>query len=620
MSSVVSTATNASKHGRDDDLWRSAYKRLKHDPDSKLDKFHKVVQKHSESKGLSSSGHLSSANGRQKMLKLINAEASAMKPKNGTFDKVVQTILKTKELVSTGIAASPPAAIAVAGIFMVFSIQQNYRQEEEAACEVVALVARIIVRRALEEGECYSKPGDKKEMGELREHLYFSYQDLYFKLLSAIAKTLCWLKKPKGQRVFDTMWGRVDWVAEERNLSKADSDCVDILEDIHRSNANPAGKESPWKRGRNLLHQNAAMGYETRVAELLDTHAFPPNEKTDKGWTALSLAAEGGHVKICKSLLSLKDIDIELQNNRGRTALHIAAMKNRVEIVRALIGEGAKVNVKDKDRKTPLHLAAQDGRRDVVDALCKAPGIELDLSDKEGRSALHLASLKEKTAVLKLLSERGAKVDRKDTKKRTAFLDAAEAGNIELLKTLQACGANINQQTATHRWSALHYCVSRDRLKCLKTLLAFPGIKLDITNTDDRTPLHEAVLKSRTSIVKALADKGSAIDTRDKKKRSPFLDAAKAGKGDMVKKLREKGADLNQVSGVNGWSALHEVANKNHIEVARYLVSEGIKLDLKVKGGTRKGLTARGIAEARKSKDVLEFLREYERIEVQLGE
>lgn len=609
MSTVVSAATNASKRHRDDDLWRSAYRRLKRDPDSKLDKFQKAIRKQSESNGVSSPGHLSSAKGRQKMLKLINAEASAMKPKNGTYDKVVQSILKTKDVVSTGAAASPPAAIAVAGVFMVFSIQQNYREEEEAACDVVALIARSIARRALQEEECYSKPGDKKEMGELREHLYFSYEDLYFKLLSAITRTVCWLNKPKAQRVFDTMVGRVDWVAEKSILSDADSDCVAILEDIHRNNANPAGKESPWKNGRNLLHQNAAKGYETRVAELLDTYAFPPNEQTEKGWTALSLAAEGGHLTICESLLDLKDIDIEIKNNRGRTALHIAAMKNRTAIVRALIKEGAKVNAKDNDRKTPLHLAAQEGRRDVVEVLCNTPGIELDLFEKDGRTALHLASRKEKTAVVKLLSDKGAEVDRKNSKKYSAFLDAAEAGNTDLVKTLQSCGANINQQTVAHKWTALHICAARNHLKCLKALLAFPDLKLDVKNTDGRTALHEAVLRSRTSIVKALADKGAAVDTRDTKKRTPFLDAAKAGKLDMVKKLKEKGAGVNQVSGVNGWSALHEVANKNYIEVARYLVGAGSKLDLKVKGGLRKGLTARGIAEERKSKEVLEYLR-----------
>jgi ankyrin repeat protein len=149
-------------------------------------------------------------------------------------------------------------------------------------------------------------------------------------------------------------------------------------------------------------------------------------------------------------------------------------------------------------------------------------------------------------------------------------------------------------------------------LRCLRALIAFPGINLDIVNTEGRTPLHEAVLKSRLSAVNALADKGATIDTRDEKKRSPFLDAAKKGKLRIVKKLREKGADVNQVSGKHGWGALHEAASRNHLEVARYLVEEGIKLGLKIKGGPRKGLTAREIAEERNNTEVLEFLRGHE--------
>lgn len=330
-------------------------------------------------------------------------------------------------------------------------------------------------------------------------------------------------------------------------------------------------------------------------------------------------AAEGGHLNICRSLLNLKELDVEIRNHRGRTALHIAALKDRADIIRVLLSEKAKVNAKDKDGKTPLHLAAQAGRRDAVKALAKSSAIDLELPDKEGRSAFHLASLKGKHASLKVLAEKGANVDAKDGKQRTAFLDAASAADVELLKVLQSCGADVNQRTALHKWSALHYCVSRDNLKCLHAVLEFPGINLDVLNSSERTPLHEAVLKSRGAFVQALADKGAKVDTRDGKKRSPFLDAAKAGRPRMLRTLRGRGADVDQVSGRNGWSALHEAANGNHVKVVEYLVSEGIDVGLKVKGGTRKGMTAKEIAEARESKDVLEFLRDG-RSEVQTGE
>lgn len=607
MSTVVSAASH--KHRRDDDLWQSAHKKWKNDPDSKYDKFQKAIRAESESKGISSSGHLSSHRGMQDLLKFINNEASAMKPHNGTYDKVVQAILKTKDIVSTGAAASPPAAIAVAGIFMVFSIQQTYRREEEAACAVVARIANIIARRAPEENECYKKIGDKKAISELREQLYFSYQSLYFALLSAISRIVCWLRKPKGQRFLDSTLGRADWAAEEQNLRDLNTECTDILEDIHRNNANPAGKESPWVGGRNRLHQSAAMGDYSRVQGLIEDYAFDPNETTKKGWSALGLAAESGELKTCQILLAYKRIDVESQNNRGRTALHIAAMKDRGAVVQELIKKGkAKLNVQDKDGKTPLHLAAEAGRLNIVKILCKFSSIQLDLTDKQGRTALHLAALKQKAAVTRLLAEKGAAVDHQDDKGHTAFLDAAEAAKPELVKILHEHGADVNQQTSKHKWSALHFSAKSDNSKCVKALSAMPGIDLNKKNDEGLTPLHLAVLRSRTRNAVALVDKGAKIDTRDKAKRTPFLDAAKLGNLEVVKKLRGKGADVNQVSGARKWSALHEAAGSDYIDIAKYLVSEGINLDLRVGGGPRKGMTAKEVAENRKSKDVLEFL------------
>lgn len=608
MTSVASGSTNGSRH-RKDDLWRSAYKKMKHDPDGKkvLVKFQKVVRDESEKNG-NSIGHLGSTEGRQKLLKLINAKAKIIKPQNGTYDRVVQTMLKTKDIVTTGAAASPPAAVAVAGLFVAFSIHQQYLGEEKAMFDCTMLIARIIGRSAVEDDQIHSRPLGSKELKELRQQLQFSYVELYFKLLSTIAK-LVYKLDTRVRRWVDNLVGWTDWVAEKRSLEDAERECVDDLQAIDRYKSNPAAQPSPyWRKGRNTLHQNASMGIESRVAELLETNSFDPNAKTAHGWTALSLAAENGHLRCCQILLEVRGIEKDSQNRDGRTALHIAAQKDRVAVVKALIRKGVDLNLKDNNRRTALHLAAEAGRPKVVQVLCDARGIKLDASDSEGRTALHLATLKKKAPVVKALAEKGEKVDRKDSKKRTAFLDAAEAGNVELVKVLQEHGADVNQTTANHKWSVLHMCASNGHLKCLKALLAFPDINVEAQTTDERTPLHEATLKSKVAIVKALCDKGAKVDVRDKKKRTPFLDAAKAGNLEMVKKLKEKGADINQVSGSHKWSALHEVANGNKVDVAKYLVNEGIKKDLKVQGGTKQGMTAREVAEYRKSKQVLEIL------------
>lgn len=612
MASVVSGASNNSKkHHHHDDLWHSAYKKMKHDPDGKkvLAKFQKIVREKSNETG-NPIGHLSSSEGRLTLLKLIDAKAQAVHTQNGASNKLLQAVMKAKDIVSTAAAASPPATVAVAGLFVALSMKQTYDGETKAMLDCAELVAKIMCRKAVEDSQIRSvSPLESEELKELRRQLHFSYRDLYFKILSTIAK-LVYKFDSRVRRLFDNMIGWTDWGAEKEELDAAERECDDDLNVIHRYITNPAGQPSLYARkGRNQLHMAAQRGYDTVVFDLLRTNSFDFNAKTLQGWTALSLAAEEGHIKCCMNLLDMSGIEKDSKNRRGHTALHIAARKDRVDVVRLLIKEGAGLNVSDNDGRTALHLAAEFGRFNTLRLLRDSKGIKLNAQDSEGNTALHLATLKKNASAVKALAEKGAKVDSKNKKNRTAFLDAAEAGNAELVKILQEHGADINQVTSKHQWSALHICASGGYQKCLKALLDFPDIDINLKNSAGRTPLHEACITSRSFIIKALCDKGAKVDVRDEKKRTAFIDAAKTGHVECVKRLREAGANINQVTGVHKWSALHDAARGNKVAVVEYLVGEGIKKDLRVKGPERfKDMTAKQIAEASGNTKVFEIL------------
>ena len=59
-----------------------------------------------------------------------------------------------------------------------------------------------------------------------------------------------------------------------------------------------------------------------------------------------------------------------VRDDRGRTAMHVAAFYNHVPILQFLIGHGADVNGKDKEGHTPVMLAAANGQ--VLEFLCQA--------------------------------------------------------------------------------------------------------------------------------------------------------------------------------------------------------------------------------------------------------
>lgn len=93
----------------------------------------------------------------------------------------------------------------------------------------------------------------------------------------------------------------------------------------------------------------------------------------------------------------------------GQTALHIAAMNGKVDILTVLIARGAAVNVQDDNGITPLMLAARDGRVEAVQALI-AQGAKITVQDKLGENALHIAAAHGKKDVVAALMDRGADV------------------------------------------------------------------------------------------------------------------------------------------------------------------------------------------------------------------
>lgn len=93
-----------------------------------------------------------------------------------------------------------------------------------------------------------------------------------------------------------------------------------------------------------------------------------------------------------------------LQN--GQTALCIAAMNNRLSIMGVLIAKGANVNhATEIDGTTPLMYASKSGSLDAVKALL-AQGAKIDVTDKIGANALHYAVMGGKKDIAEELIKR----------------------------------------------------------------------------------------------------------------------------------------------------------------------------------------------------------------------
>jgi ankyrin repeat protein len=145
--------------------------------------------------------------------------------------------------------------------------------------------------------------------------------------------------------------------------------------------------------------------------------------------------------------------DIEATNANGMTALFLASLNGRVELVVLLVEHGANVSHADSEGLTALHWACLKGNILCVKYLLEH-GARITERDYEGKTALLHAAAQLHTAENKSLelfqfllsSEGGASITETDNKGNTALLlSAAEICRPKMVQwLLEYGGAQIN--------------------------------------------------------------------------------------------------------------------------------------------------------------------------------
>lgn len=114
--------------------------------------------------------------------------------------------------------------------------------------------------------------------------------------------------------------------------------------------------------GRNALLVAAGKGY-TDVARMLMGRGADTKSTDKEGWSALSLAAYNGHADTV-SLLSAQASASELDD-----ALLVASFSGDAKVIRTLLSQGANINARSPESRTPLMIASENGKLDAVRVL-----------------------------------------------------------------------------------------------------------------------------------------------------------------------------------------------------------------------------------------------------------
>jgi len=161
---------------------------------------------------------------------------------------------------------------------------------------------------------------------------------------------------------------------------------------------------------------------------------------------ALGIAA-AGNLKVLKLLLKDGVGINERAKYSGRNPLQSAALAGQTKCLEYLIAVGADLNATDSDDMTALMNACHLGKAKGASAAMTLIEAGADVSyvrQSDGMTALKFAANDCPPAVLRRLIEKGAEVDGPAGTRMTALMLAARVNNVESLRVLVECGADLS--------------------------------------------------------------------------------------------------------------------------------------------------------------------------------
>lgn len=237
------------------------------------------------------------------------------------------------------------------------------------------------------------------------------------------------------------------------------------------------------------------------------------NVQNDIGKTALMLAAIKDHSDVVKYLLRVPGIDPNIQDGGGWTALVWAINQNNENMVKLLL-QAPHININDQDNSgfTPLIRASWQGDENMVKLLLRIPGINLNLQTKidftcywRGSTALMVAAQKGYDAVVNLLLNAGADANLKNADGKTALICAVIYKHKKVVeRLLQYPHININAQDRAEE-TALMHAVDWSLEDIVKLLLE-AGADLTLKRYDGKTALGLAQPHFRPTLEKLIKE------------------------------------------------------------------------------------------------------------------
>ncbi|XP_026045463.1 ankyrin-3-like isoform X42 [Astatotilapia calliptera] len=356
----------------------------------------------------------------------------------------------------------------------------------------------------------------------------------------------------------------------KKNRGEVDVNAIEDEKEKRRKSRRTASREQKRKSDSNASYLRAARaGNLEKVLDYLKS-GVEINICNQNGLNALHLASKEGHVEVVAELLKL-GATVDAATKKGNTALHIASLAGQTEVVKELVTNGANVNAQSQNGFTPLYMAAQENHLEVVRFLLENSASQ-SIATEDGFTPLAVALQQGHDQVVSLLLEN----DTKGKVRLPALHIAARKDDTKAAALLLQNDHNADVESKSG-FTPLHIAAHYGNIN-VATLLLNRGAAVDFMARNDITPLHVAAKRGNSNMVKLLLDRGAKIDAKTKDGLTPLHCGARSGHEQVVEILLDRGAPILSKT-KNGLSPLHMATQGDHLNCVQLLLQHDVPVD-----------------------------------------
>ncbi|KAK6117483.1 hypothetical protein DH2020_048761 [Rehmannia glutinosa] len=189
------------------------------------------------------------------------------------------------------------------------------------------------------------------------------------------------------------------------------------------------------------------LGFQKALLHVIRSGTVPISSNMSV-FSPLLFVAQSGDVLGLKTLIGHADTELDKQDDRGFSAVMVAAMEGHVDAFRLLVYAGADVKLCNKAGETAITLSKLSKNRDLFEKTMLEFALEKGNRIAGGFYALHCAARCGDLDAVKLLASKGYDINASDGDGYTPLMLAAMEGNGKMCELLISCGAHFDMKNA----------------------------------------------------------------------------------------------------------------------------------------------------------------------------